>query len=100
MTNPATPKTVLPQAMLARLDLVANNRLAVGSSGLEDVLNRDRETRPTAPEPVKRAEHPRNHSRLQEKKLEDVRSRARETRPDAPVDDLHACRRAQRRTRT
>ena len=100
MTNHATPKTVLPQAMLAQLDLVENNRIALCSSGLEDVLNRDRETRPTAPETVKRAEHPHKHSGLQEEKLEDVRSRARETRPDAPVDVLHACRRLDDEGRT
>ena len=100
MTNPATPKTVLPQAMLAQLDLVENNRIVLCSSGLEDVHNRDRETRPNAPELVRRAEHPREHSGLQENKLEDVRSRARETRPDAPEDVLPACRRTQRRTRT
>ena len=33
--------------MLAQLDLVENNRIVQGSSGREDVLNRERETRPT-----------------------------------------------------
>ena len=50
MINTATPKTVLHQAMLAQLDLVEINRIVLCSSGLEDVHNRDRETRPTAPE--------------------------------------------------
>ena len=58
MTYPATPKTVLPQAMLEHVDSVANNRIALGSSGREDVLDHDRETRPTAPEPVIHPEHP------------------------------------------
>ena len=48
LTNQATPKTVLPQAMLEHVDSVADNRKVQGSSGREDVLNLDRETRPTA----------------------------------------------------
>ena len=47
LTNQATPKTVLPQAMLAQLELVENNRIVQRSSGREDELNRERETRPT-----------------------------------------------------
>ena len=34
--------------MLEHVDSVADNRIVLGSSGREDVLNRDRETRPTA----------------------------------------------------
>ena len=34
--------------MLEHVDSVADNRIVQGSSGREDVLNRERETRPTA----------------------------------------------------
>ena len=66
--------------MLEHVDSVADNRIALGSSGREDVLNRDRETRPTALVPVEVRKGQRN---------DDLDNRELGTRPgnspDAPT---------------
>ena len=68
---------------------VADNRVALGSSGREDVLNRDRETRPTALVPVEVRKGQRNDNPLDNRERGEVEERVRETRPDAPEPVTH-----------
>ena len=82
--------------MLEHVDSVADNRIALGSSGRVDVLNRDRETRPTALVPVEVRKGQRNDDPLDNRERGEVEERVPETRPDALVDLLPACRRTQR----
>ena len=63
--------------MLEHVDSVADNRIALGSSRREDVLNRDRETRPTALVPVEVRKGQRNGRSARQQRAR----RSRGTRP-------------------
>ena len=75
--------------MLEHVDSVANDRIALGSGGREDVLDRDRETRPTALLPVEMRKGQRNDDPLDKRERGEVEERVRETRLDAPEPVIH-----------
>ena len=75
--------------MLEHVDSVAKNRIVPGNSGLEDVLNRERETRPTALVPIEMQKAQRNDDPLDKRDRGEVEERIWETRPDAPEPVIH-----------
>ena len=80
--HPAIPKTVLPQAMLAQLDLVVNERIVLCRSGLGEVHNRDREDTSGRPG--------RKGSAEQASKSDEICYAILENTSDRPEQELHA----------
>ena len=65
--------------MLAQLDLVEIKRIVLCSSGLDEVLNRDQETRPAAPVQKGSAEEASKSDGICSAILEDTGIRGRES---------------------
>ena len=100
MTNTATPKTVLPQATLAQLDLEEIGRIVLCSSGLEVVHSRDKEN--TSGRPGRKKAPQNKRARAMKYSMRFWKTSAvavGKTRPTAPEEELQAHRRAQERRR-